>query len=417
MSTTRLKQYRLPNGLKVAAYRYPRAAGTTILVDVGVGPMHESSTDPAGISHLAEHLMVKRIQEAMIAASGPDDEVVAECLGTTRTDQTEFAMTVHRSDLDRALAGVRSLFDDVLPDDSVLSNEKKVIRHEQGEQGQDSEAIYQSLVRKSLYKGRAAESFLGSGSSLRRIDRKRLGRFLKKWYRPENARLTLVGAIPASLGKSLRPLGRIRKAGAVADTGRTAASRRHDTPVRITRSRSSRLQLLYVQSVSVSAQRYPAWEFLTDALDSFLFYRTRERGLAYTQDLNLIVSPHFTGQVIESTLRPNDLVKYAEHLRDSKGEFFAGLNPRRLSMLKKAYRKKLELRSDSSEKQTDQLAWSQYALGTPMPLEEQASLVSRLTMAGVRDLHTELAAEPAQLVCIGSVVRKTARMAQSVLSR
>lgn len=416
MSNTRLNQYRLTNGLRAVTYRYPRMAGITIRVSIGVGPMYESSKTPAGISHLVEHLLVKRIQAAMIAANR-SKEVVSECIGTTRIDQTEFVMTVHRSDLNRALAGLQALFDDSPPSESEIRLEKKVIRHEQRERRHDSEAAYQGFVRKSLYRGRAAESILGTPSSLNKIDQRHVKSFLRTWYRPQNTQLTLVGAIPATISKSLQKLGSSQVTRQSPTSRELVAPRNKAESVRIVRTNSPQLQLVYVQPLpSISERQYPAWEFLADTLDSFLFYRIRDLGLAYTQDLNLIVSPQLTGFVTESTLKLSGLVNYAKQLQTARHDFFSGLTVKRLESLKRAYGKKLELRGDSARKQAEQLSWSQYVFNVPLPLEQQAERVKQLKMADIHRLQTTLLAEPARIVCIGPIPRSKAQAAQKILS-
>jgi zinc protease len=204
-----LEKYTLDNGLEVILVEDKRLPLTAVNIWYKVGAANEEP-GLTGFAHLFEHMMfaaTKHVPRGMAdrlieSVGGVDSN------GTTSPDRTNYFDTVPAHQLELALwihADRMGYLLDVL-DQEALSNQQDVVRNERRQRvenqpyGLVQEAVWQALFpREHPYHA----DVIGSHADIQNARLGDIKRFFKKYYRPNNASLTIVGDIDKAATKAL----------------------------------------------------------------------------------------------------------------------------------------------------------------------------------------------------------------------
>lgn len=214
-------EYVFPNGLKVLLL--PDAGSSVITVNVTylVGSRHEGYGE-TGMAHLLEHLnFISSTHDRNVKKELQDHG--ARWNGTTYYDRTNYFETVNASteNLAWALGLEAERMVNMRIEKALLDTEMTVVRNE-FERGENSvERVLQERVLSAAFLWHNyGKSTIGSRADIERVPIDRLAAFYRKYYQPDNAVITIAGAIDPfrTLGMIASTLGAIPKPTRTLDT-------------------------------------------------------------------------------------------------------------------------------------------------------------------------------------------------------
>ncbi|MBI2687902.1 MAG: insulinase family protein [Acidobacteria bacterium] len=207
-----ITEYQYPNGLRLLLY--PDASNPKVTVNMTylVGSRHEGYGE-SGMAHLLEHLnFIETTNGRQIKKELVDHG--AQWNGTTWFDRTNYYETVSSTDenLRWALGLEADRMVNVRMEKKILDTEMTVVRNE-FERGENSpqRVLEERVMSTAFLWHNYGKSTIGSRADLERVPIDRLAAFYRKYYRPDNAVLTLAGNldVPKTLAMVSETLGRI----------------------------------------------------------------------------------------------------------------------------------------------------------------------------------------------------------------
>jgi len=189
-----IKEYSLPNGLKILLI--PDAAQSNVVVNIvyNVGSRHEGYGE-TGMAHLLEHMLFKRSSKfSEIKKAIADKGALAN--GTTWYDRTNYYEILPATDenLNWALEmeADRMVTSAILQSD--LDTEFSVVRNEFEIGENNPSGVLQERIISSAYLWHNyGNSTIGSKEDIERVKATSLKNFYKKYYQPNNATLIVGG--------------------------------------------------------------------------------------------------------------------------------------------------------------------------------------------------------------------------------
>ena len=213
-------EYLYPNGLRVLLLPDAGSSTVTVNVTVLVGSRHEGYGE-TGMAHLLEHMnFISSTHNRNIKKELQDHG--ARWNGTTYYDRTNYFETVNASteNLAWALTLEAERLVNMRIDKSLLDTEMTVVRNE-FERGENSieRVLGERVLSTAFLWHNYGKSTIGSRADIERVPIDRLAAFYKKYYQPDNAVVTVAGAIDAfrTLGMIATTLGAIPKPTRVLD--------------------------------------------------------------------------------------------------------------------------------------------------------------------------------------------------------
>jgi len=207
-----ITEYQFPNGLRVLLYPDPSSPKITINMTYLVGSRHEGYGE-SGMAHLLEHLLfIETTSGRQIKKELVDHG--AQWNGTTWFDRTNYYETVTATDdnLRWALGLEAERMVNVKMEKKILDTEMTVVRNE-FERGENSPrgVLDDRVMSTAFLWHNYGKSTIGSRADLERVPIDRLAAFYRKYYRPDNAVLTLAGQmdVPKTLAMVNEAFGRI----------------------------------------------------------------------------------------------------------------------------------------------------------------------------------------------------------------
>ncbi len=216
-----ITEYEFPNGLRVLLY--PDASNPKVTVNITylVGSRHEGYGE-SGMAHLLEHLLfIETTNGRQIKKELVDHG--AQWNGTTWYDRTNYYETVpaNEENLKWALGLEADRMTKVKMEKAILDTEMTVVRNE-FERGENSPArvLEERVMSTAFLWHNYGKSTIGSRADLERVPIDRLAAFYRKYYRPDNAVLTLAGQLDTAktlalvadtLGRIPRPAEPVQK--------------------------------------------------------------------------------------------------------------------------------------------------------------------------------------------------------------
>src|SRR5580658_1013362 len=191
-----ITEYDFPNGLRVLLYPNPANPKITVNVTYLVGSRHEGYGE-TGMAHLLEHMDFiettngRQIKNEIVARG-------ANWNGTTSDDRTNYYETVPASDdnLKWALGLEADRMVKVKFTKQILDTEMTVVRNEFERGENNPQSILRERVEATAYLWHNyGKSTIGSKDDLEHVPVARPAAFYHKYYRPDNAVLTLTGRL------------------------------------------------------------------------------------------------------------------------------------------------------------------------------------------------------------------------------
>jgi zinc protease len=189
-----ITEYALDNGLRVLIFQDRSQPKVTVNCTIFVGSRHEGYGE-AGMAHLLEHMLFKGTELHPDIPKQLKDRG-AEYNGTTWLDRTNYFETLPASDENLEFA-IR-LEADRLVNSKIrnedLQSEFSVVRSE-FERGENSPVrVLQQRMASVCYQWHNyGKSTIGNRSDIERVPIDSLRAFYRKYYRPDNAMLTVAG--------------------------------------------------------------------------------------------------------------------------------------------------------------------------------------------------------------------------------
>ncbi|WP_395048972.1 M16 family metallopeptidase [Flavobacterium sp.] len=189
-----IKEYSLPNGLKILLI--PDAAQSNVVVNIvyNVGSRNEGYGE-TGMAHLLEHMLFKRSSKFSEIKKAIADKG-AEANGTTFYDRTNYYEILPATDENLTWAldmeADRMITSAILQSD--LDKEFSVVRNEFEIGENNPSGILRERVFSSAYLWHNyGNSTIGSKEDIERVKASSLKNFYKKYYQPNNATLIVGG--------------------------------------------------------------------------------------------------------------------------------------------------------------------------------------------------------------------------------
>jgi zinc protease len=187
---------RLPNGVEVVVKENHFSPTVAVQVWVRAGSLHEEP-DQRGMAHFLEHMLFKGTAKRAV---GEIASTVEECGGDinayTTFDQTVYYLTLASP---HVAVGVDILADAISSssfDATELERERKVILEEIRRSNDNPGGRVGRRVFEMIYEGtEAGRPILGSEASVAGFSRDGIVGFYKKWYRPDNMTVIVVGDV------------------------------------------------------------------------------------------------------------------------------------------------------------------------------------------------------------------------------
>lgn len=189
-----IKEYSLPNGLKILLI--PDAAQSNVIVNIvyGVGSRHEGYGE-SGMAHLLEHMLFKRSSKFTDIKKTIADKG-AQANGTTYYDRTNYYEILPATDENLKWAlemeSDRMMTSAILQSD--LDSEFSVVRNEfEIGENNPSGVLNDRILSTAYLWHNYGKSTIGSKEDIERVPASRLKEFYQKYYQPNNATLIIGG--------------------------------------------------------------------------------------------------------------------------------------------------------------------------------------------------------------------------------
>ncbi len=203
------EKYKLPNGLEVILVEDKRQPLVAVNIWYHVGAANEEP-GLTGFAHLFEHMMFaatkhvpRGMSDRLLEGAG-----VSDSNGTTNNDRTNYFDTLPPHQLELALwihSDRMGYLLDVL-DQTALSNQQDVVRNErrQSIENRPYGLVQEGLIQTMFPKEHPYyASVIGSHTDIQNAKLEDIKKFFKKYYRPGNATLAIVGDLDKANAKTL----------------------------------------------------------------------------------------------------------------------------------------------------------------------------------------------------------------------
>ena len=277
----------LPNGLTVLTESMSSVRSISVGIWLRTGARQESVEDN-GISHFIEHMLFKGTKNR----SAEDIARAADSIGGhldafTAKETTNYSIKVLDEHLPRAFSILSDLVKNPLFEPTHITNESRVIQEEIKMVEDTPDDLVHEIFTQTYWRGHAlGRPILGTRRSVRSFDRKRLVRYFRRHYAPNNMLIAAAGHLQHSQIVDL-----VRKE--FGDRPAGPAPRRGPIPIphphlQVRHKKDLEQVHLCVGSPSYPQphkNRFPAYilnSVLGGGMSSHLFQNIREkRGLAY----------------------------------------------------------------------------------------------------------------------------------------
>jgi zinc protease len=189
-----IKEYSLPNGLKILLIPDPAQSNVIVNIVYGVGSRHEGYGE-SGMAHLLEHMLFKRSSKFTDIKKTIADKG-AQANGTTYYDRTNYYEILPATDENLKWAldmeSDRMVTSAILQSD--LDTEFSVVRNEFEIGENDPTGVLNERILSTAYLWHNyGKSTIGSKADIERVKANRLKIFYQKYYQPNNATLIIGG--------------------------------------------------------------------------------------------------------------------------------------------------------------------------------------------------------------------------------
>jgi len=192
----------MENGLRYAVRRNGVPPGqVSIRVRIDAGSLHERDFEQ-GYAHLLEHLLFRESKylgqaEAIAAWQRLGATFGSDANAETSPTHTAYKLDVpniNQAKLTESFKYLSGMIREPVLNDANVAAERPIVLAEKRERGGAGERVSQ-LFRRTLYAGQrlATRSPIGTVATLEAATGERVSEFHRRWYRPENAVVVVVG--------------------------------------------------------------------------------------------------------------------------------------------------------------------------------------------------------------------------------
>lgn len=191
-----LKLHRLPNGLRVLINQDQAVRTASVGLYIKAGSVFESPNEN-GLAHFVEHMAFKgshthTTNEIALAI----DRLGGGVNAATSKISTEYTLQAENDDFAQALDLLHEIALCPRMDQAEVERERNVILQEIAMEEDTPENLAYNLSCKALYGDQAlGQSVLGCKDNIKAIQAKDLNAFHQRYYRPQNAVLSVLSAI------------------------------------------------------------------------------------------------------------------------------------------------------------------------------------------------------------------------------
>ncbi len=194
-----ITEYAWPNGLRVLLFPDQSQPKVTVNITYLVGSRHEGNGE-AGMAHLMEHILFLRTKSGKDVKKEITDHG-ADWNGSTSDDRTNYFETVTATDenLAWALGLEAERMSNMRVEKELLDKEMTVVRNE-FEMGENNpiNVLYERTIGTAYSFHPYGRPTIGSRSDIENVPIDKLDAFYHKFYRPDNAVLTIAGKFDES---------------------------------------------------------------------------------------------------------------------------------------------------------------------------------------------------------------------------
>jgi len=200
-----ITEYKLKNGLRILLLQDPSQPKVTVNNTIFVGSRHEGYGE-TGMAHLLEHMVFKGCPKFADVPKAIRDHGAIDFNGTTWLDRTNYYCTFPANE-DNLEFGIEleadRMANSFIKREDLLS-EFTVVRNE-FESGENSptNVLSQRMVATAFEWHNYGKSTIGNKTDIERVPIDSLQAFYKKYYRPDNAMLTVAGSFDQSKALAL----------------------------------------------------------------------------------------------------------------------------------------------------------------------------------------------------------------------
>ena len=379
---------RLPSGLSVVTDDMPHLQTASLGVWVGCGSRDESS-DEHGISHFLEHMAFKGTRRRTARQIAEEIEAVGGDLNAaTGVEMTAYYARTLKGDVPLALDILSDILTAPAFDPDEIVREKNVIIQEIGAmEDAPDDLVFEFLQAAAFPDQPVGRSILGTRSTVRSFDGKRLKAYLTRHYRAPDTVIAAAGAVDhrtvvAEAERRFAPFGR--------EAGPAAARTTFRGGVRVEPQDLEQVHIaLALEGVPQRDPSIFSLQVFTNALgggmSSRLFQEVRElRGLCYA-----IYAFHvaYADTGMFGLYAGTDVADAAELMRVVVDEIAAAaesLTEAEIARVKAQMKAGLLMALESSSARAEQLARHLHLYGRPMPLDENVAQIDAVTVESAR---------------------------------
>lgn len=391
-----IKKSVLPTGLRIVTERMPHVRTAAMGIWVNAGSRYEP---PAlhGISHFLEHIFFKgTAKRSALEIAQAADEIGGQMNAFTDREQTVFYVKVLSAHFERAVEIVSDMLLNSMFAAEAIERERQVVTEEIKSYEDSPDELVQDLFAQTVWNGHPlGRPVIGTLSTVNRLTRDDLTRYVNQFYRPGNVVISVAGDVDHD--QVVDVLGRYlgQWQGAVTPVAPDPPRPQSDVATRMKETEQVHICLGTQGLAQGDEARYTLSvldHLLGGGMSSRLFQEIREkRGLVYTiasysssyRDGGLFViyagmSPDAGPEVIRLTLDEVEKMKLAL------------VDPTELSRAKESLKGSLMLSLESTGSRMSILARSEIYHGRQITLDELISKVDAVKAEDLRAMANSL---------------------------
>jgi predicted Zn-dependent peptidase len=401
-----LKQYVLPNGLRVVLEKIPTCRSVSFGIWVKTGSRNEE-TARNGISHFIEHMLFKGTDRF----SAKDIAEVFDGIGGnvnafTTKEYTCYYVKVLDEHLPLAMDVLSDMFFNSKFDAEELEKERNVILEEVSMYEDTPDDLVHDLMAKAAFGGHAlGQTILGSEENLLRFKSDDLRTYMKQFYTTQNIVVSMAGNFDdQTMDLIEKHFGAFTNSGAETVLEKPAF---HSGSLYHEKKTEQNHICLSLPGCSLRDERLYAMILLNNSIgggmSSRLFQEIREkRGLAYSvysYHSAYLDSGMFTIYTGTAPKQTEEVLKVSMEI---VGDVLAnGLTEAELRKGKEQLKGSLILSLESTSSRMNRLGKNELMLGKHYSLDEIIARIESVQLDQVRELTREVFAQPFALAMVG----------------
>lgn len=326
------QQLQLKNRLKVILCEFPVFDSLFFNLTVNAGSRYETRENN-GITHLTEHIISRKMFDTLNNHKWIKHYITSDLDAFTNRSITNYHFYTHKNDFQ---LGIKLIKDNCWPknlNNQIIKTEKNRIIEEILENKAEPFYEHERLVEQNYIKNNAfSYEILGTPSSLKKISKKDIEKFIQQYYAPNNMVLVISGNFSANkLIKSLKE--NLNQKPAQLNTYQKINSTQNKIIIKQTKSAQNYFSL-YQPIFDIKAEDFIKLNFLTEILNSYLYYNLENKLSLYNWRAGLTGYDEFANFFIETQFNPGKTELFSKQMLSVLNTFKKSLTNSDLKYLK-----------------------------------------------------------------------------------